>query len=134
MKHLEVSAAILIYKDYLLCTQRGEGKYKYVSFKYEFPGGKIEPGESPKEALMRELSEEMDVDIRTESMQFFYTVNHKYPDFEITMHSFICPMKSVAFNLKEHIDYKWMNIDNLDSLDWAPADIPIVRELKKKGL
>lgn len=134
MKHIEVSAAILIYKDHILCTQRGEGKYKYVSFKYEFPGGKIEAGESPKGALRRELFEEMDVDIRTENMQFFYTVNYKYPDFEVTMHSFICPMKLDAFKLKEHIDYKWVNIDNLDSLDWSPADIPIVRELKKKGL
>ncbi|MFA9378280.1 MAG: (deoxy)nucleoside triphosphate pyrophosphohydrolase [Lachnotalea sp.] len=134
MKHTEVSAAILIYKNNILCAQRNKGKYDYVSYKYEFPGGKIEPGESPEEALKRELSEEMDIDSSTENMQFFYTVNHKYPDFEITMHSFICPMKSDAFNLKEHIDYKWMNIDNLESLDWAPADIPIVMELKKKGL
>ena len=134
MKRLEVSAAILVYKDKILCTQRGKGKYEYISFKYEFPGGKIETGENPKEALQRELVEEMDIIIGINDMQFFYTVNHNYPDFEITMHSFICPMETDIFNLNEHVDFKWMNIDNLDMLDWAPADLPIVMELKKKGL
>lgn len=134
MKLLEVCAAILVYQKNILCVKRGEGKYEYISFKYEFPGGKIEPGEKPKEALRRELIEEMDLDISIDDMKFFYTVNHKYPDFEITMHGFLCPMKSEGFHLNEHVDYKWMSIENLDDLDWAPADLPIVMELKKKGL
>ena len=113
--------------------QRGKVKYDYISFKYEFPGGKIEPGENPKEALSRELLEEMAIDINMSDMQFFYTVNHKYPDFEITMHSYICPMKSDRFDLLEHVDYQWMSLQDLGGLDWAPADLPIVKELMKKG-
>jgi 8-oxo-dGTP diphosphatase len=133
MKFLEVAAAILIFGNKILCMQRGDGKYKYVSFKFEFPGGKIELGENPKEALRRELMEEMNIDISTEDMHFFFTSNHKYPDFEVNLHSFICPMISDVFELKEHVDYRWMSIKNLDDLDWAPADIPIIRELEKKA-
>lgn len=134
MKLLEVCAAILVYQKKFLCVKRGQGKYAYISFKYEFPGGKIEPGEKPKEALRRELNEEMDINISMDDMKFFYTVDHKYPDFEITMHSFLCMMKSEVFHLNEHVDFKWMSLENLDELDWAPADLPIVMELKEKGL
>ena len=134
MKELEVSAAILVYQGKILCVQRGEGKYRYISFKYEFPGGKIEMGETPKEALRRELIEELEVDIEVDDMKYFLTLDHQYPDFKITMHSFLCPMKSEAFTLNEHVDHKWMCSENLNLLDWAPADCPIVTELMKKGL
>jgi 8-oxo-dGTP diphosphatase len=91
-------------------------------------------GENPKEALRRELIEEMEVDIELGDMQDFLIVDHQYPDFKITMHSFLCPMKSELFTLNEHVDHKWMYTENLNILDWAPADWPIVTELMKKGL
>ena len=134
MKHLKVCGAILIFDNKVLAAKRGEGKYEYVSFKYEFPGGKIEEGETPEEALHRELIEEMKLDIDIDSMKFFYTVNHIYPDFEITMHTFICPMKSPEVTLTEHVNVCWNRIEDLEKLDWAPADRPVVRELMSKGI
>lgn len=134
MKHIEVAAAILIYNNKILCAQRGAGKQEYISYKYEFPGGKLEEGESGKEALRRELIEEMDLDINIERMKSFHTVNYKYPDFEITMYSFICPMDEQEINLKEHINIKWLNVELLHTLDWAAADLPIVEKLMQEGI
>lgn len=129
MKHLEVVAAIIKYEDLILCMQRPVGKFDYVSLKFEFPGGKVEPGESNSQALMRELREEMAMKTDITEDDYFMTVNHIYPDFEITMHSFICPVDSQEFVRKEHVDHKWLPIEQLDTLDWAPADQPIVRAL-----
>lgn len=129
MKHLEVVAGIIKYNDKILCMQRPDGKHKYTSFKYEFPGGKIEPGEKNYEALIRELKEEMDMNININEDDFYMTVNHTYPDFEITMHSYICNVDSDKFVMKEHIDYKWLDKNELDKLDWAEADIPIMKKL-----
>ncbi|MCQ2979043.1 MAG: (deoxy)nucleoside triphosphate pyrophosphohydrolase [Clostridia bacterium] len=129
MKHLEVVAGIIKYNNKILCMQRPDGKHKYTSFKYEFPGGKIEPGEKNYEALIRELKEEMDMNININEDNFYMTVNHTYPDFEITMHSYICNVDNDKFVMKEHIDYKWLNINELDKLDWAEADIPIMKKL-----
>lgn len=129
MKHLEVVAAIIQYENLILCMQRPAGKFEYVSFKYEFPGGKVESGESNSQALMRELKEEMAMTTNITEDDFFMTVNHVYPDFEITMHSFICSVDSQEFTRKEHIDHKWLPVDQLDTLDWAPADQPIVKAL-----
>lgn len=103
MKIIEVSGAILVNDGEILCAQRNKGKHEYVSYKYEFPGGKIEQGETPAEALHRELIEEMEVDIPAETMKHFYTVEHTYPDFEIKMHCFICNMEDRHIVLKEHI-------------------------------
>ena len=127
MKHVEVVAAIIQYQDKLLCVQRGDGKYAYISRKYEFPGGKVEPGESQTEALKREISEELQMNISVDRP--FLTVEHKYPDFAITMHSFMCSVTSPELKLSEHIDYKWLEAGNLLGLDWAAADVPIVQTL-----
>jgi 8-oxo-dGTP diphosphatase len=130
MKHLEVVAAIIIDDDKVLCVQRSRGKYEYISLKYEFPGGKIESDETKEQALERELLEELEMKIEIE--REFLTVNHQYPDFSVTMHSFICSVSNSTFNLKEHIDFKWVNPENLSNLDWAEADLPIVSKLMKE--
>lgn len=132
MKKYEVVAAIIVYYDQILCMQRPKGKYEYVSYKYEFPGGKVEIGESKVEALKRELKEEMDINVTVRDEDFFMTVEHTYSDFEIIMHSYICRVDNKNFVRKEHIDHKWLRVDKLTELDWAAADIPIVRRLGEK--
>lgn len=133
MKELEVSGAILLRDGKVLCAQRGVNKHDYISKKYEFPGGKLEAGETPKEALHRELIEEMDVNIDIEDMEEFYVVEHQYPDFFIKMHCFICKMSDERINLKEHLDVQWRTVETIRELDWAPADIPVLEALIKKG-
>jgi 8-oxo-dGTP diphosphatase len=127
MKHYEVVAAIIFKKDKILCVQRGESKYDYVSKKYEFPGGKIEPGETKQETIKREILEELNMEINVGNE--FLTVEHGYPDFKLTMHSFICTAKDYELKLNEHIDFKWLSKNELYSLDWAAADVPIVEKL-----
>jgi 8-oxo-dGTP diphosphatase len=131
MRHLEVVAAIIINNVEILCMQRNLGKYDYVSYKYEFPGGKLESGESQVQALMRELDEEMNLKILITQDDFFMTVEHNYPDFSITMHSYICYVDNRTFTRKEHISHIWLNAESLDTLDWAAADVPIVERLRE---
>jgi 8-oxo-dGTP diphosphatase len=128
MKSIEVVAAIIVYKGKILCVQRGENKLEYISKKYEFPGGKIEPGESQKESIKREILEELKIEIDVQ--EDFMTVRHQYPDFHLTMHSFICKCINPNLTLTEHIDYKWLKTNELDKLDWAAADIPIMEKLR----
>lgn len=132
MKHLEVVAGIIEYDDLILCMQRPVGKYDYVSLKYEFPGGKVEPGESNSEALKRELMEEMEMKVSVSEEDYFMSVTHAYPDFEITMHAYVCKVDSQDFIRKEHVDHKWLCVSELSNLDWAPADKPIVKALMEK--
>jgi 8-oxo-dGTP diphosphatase len=127
MKKIEVVAAIIIHNDKVLCVQRGDNKYDYIAFKYEFPGGKVEIGETNETALVREILEELNLKINIESE--FLTVNHTYPDFMLSMHSFICSCENSTLNLTEHIDFKWLDKNELNNLDWAAADIPIVNKL-----
>jgi len=115
----------------ILCVQRPKNKYSYISEKFEFPGGKIEDGESKEEALHRELLEELNLSTKIKSS--FLTVVHQYPDFELTMHSYICEVDTQSLTLREHIDQKWLKINELNSLDWAAADIPIVEKLLSNG-
>ena len=132
MKHIEVVAGIIIYEDKILCMQRDANKYDYLSYKYEFPGGKVESGETNSQALMRELREEMEIETNISENDFFMTVIYQYPDFEITMHSYICRVNSPEFIRKEHVDHIWLKRPDLDKLDWAPADLPIVKKLMLK--
>ncbi|RTY96034.1 (deoxy)nucleoside triphosphate pyrophosphohydrolase [Flavobacterium sp. GT3R68] len=127
MKSIEVVAAIIIYNDKILCVQRGTNKLDYISHKYEFPGGKMEIGETREEAIKREIFEELKMEIKVK--EDFITVNHHYPDFILTMHSFICLCDNPDLTLTEHVDFKWLNKDELMNLDWAAADIPIVKKL-----
>jgi len=127
IKHYEVVAAIIVNEGRILCVQRGPSKYEYISKKYEFPGGKMELGETKKETIEREILEELKMSI--EVKEEFLTVTHNYPDFQITMHSFICNCNNSTITLSEHIDYTWLHKDELSKLDWAAADIPIVEKL-----
>jgi len=127
MKQIEVVAAVIIHESKILCVQRNVNKYEYISKKYEFPGGKIEAGESQENALLREIKEELNLPIYIKEK--FLTVVHEYPDFELTMHSFLCECKTRNLNLTEHIDFKWLDKIELPQLDWAAADLPIVNKL-----
>jgi len=131
MKKIEVVAGVIFCKDQILCVQRAKNKLSYISEKYEFPGGKIEAGETKEEALHRELYEELNVSTHIKS--FFMTVVHQYPDFELTMHSYICEVESKELTLHEHIDQKWLTVNELGPIDWAAADIPIVDKLISNG-
>jgi 8-oxo-dGTP diphosphatase len=131
MKKVEVVAGVIFCADEVLCVQRPQNKLHYISEKFEFPGGKIEEGETKEEALHRELSEELNLSIKIKT--FFLTVVHPYPDFELTMHSFICEVDSKDVTLNEHIDQKWLKINALNQLDWAAADVPIVDKLVSNG-
>ena len=131
MKKVEVVAGVIIMKDLILCVQRPKNKLHYISEKFEFPGGKIELGETKEKALQRELLEELNIKPKIKS--FFLTVVHDYPDFQLTMHSFICEVDSKKLTLHEHIDKKWLKINELTSLDWAAADIPIIDKLIANG-
>ncbi len=127
MKKIDVVAAIIKHNDKVLCVQRGDNKFNYIANKFEFPGGKIEHGESNEETIIREISEELSMDIIPE--QSYLTVEYQYPDFFITMHSYICSCESTQLVLHEHVDYKWLTVSELENLDWAEADIPIVEKL-----
>ena len=125
MKHYNISAAIIIIDKKILCLQRGESKYDYISKKYEFPGGKIEEGESPENAVIREINEELNLDIH--DLIFFTTVDHEYQDLKITMHAFLCKAKDFEkIKLNEHLTYQLLDKTELLNLDWAAADLPFV--------
>lgn len=127
MKQIEVVAAILLRDGRILCVQRGANKFAYISHKYEFPGGKIEPGESREEAVKRELREELKMKIDVK--EAFMTVTHQYPDFHLTMHTFLCTSTTPEVTLTEHINYHWLTKNELRRLDWAEADLPIIEKL-----
>lgn len=124
MKHIEVVAAVIEHDNHYLCVQRNFNKFEYISYKYEFPGGKVEPNETNQEALIREIREELILEIQINEK--IITVEHIYPDFKITMHTYMCNSKNREITLNEHIDYKWLKKEELNSLDWAAADLPIV--------
>ena len=130
MKTIEVVAAIIQNNNQILCVQRGPSKYAYVSHKYEFPGGKVEVGETKEQAIIREIKEELHIDII--NPQFYLTVEHTYADFAIVMHSFLCVTETQQLTLTEHIDAKWLKNSELELLDWAEADVPIVKKLIHK--
>ena len=134
MKNLNVVAAIIIHNGQILCMQRGQAKQDYISYKYEFPGGKIELGETRTEALRRELKEEMNIEVKIAEEDYFMTINHSYPDFELTMHSYICHVDTKEFVRKEHIDHQWVIPQELNTLEWVPADYPIVERLRERNI
>lgn len=129
MKTIEVVAAIIDYEGRVLCMQRKPGKHDYVSMKYEFPGGKVETSENFVDALKREILEEMELEIEVLDSTPYLTVNHAYPDFAIRMHAFRCRTHTMAFTLNDHASFQLLPVQQLISLEWAAADIPIVLKL-----
>jgi len=127
MKSIEVVAAIIQHDGRNLCVQRGPAKFDYIHHKFEFPGGKVEEGETGEQAIIRELQEELHLDIS--QVDYFMTVEHAYPDFHVTIHAYICPVESREIVLTEHIDAKWLLASELLQLDWAAADVPFVERL-----
>ena len=113
--------------------QRNESKYDYISYKWEFPGGKVEQGESLAACISRELSEELEINHDVRDENYFMTVNHEYPDFAIELHAFIVEATTREFNRREHADHRWIDIKDLLSLDWALADVPIVEKLMREA-
>ena len=128
MKIIEVVAAIIRDSDErVFCTQRGYGEWKDW---WEFPGGKIEAGESHKDALRREIREELATDIEVGSL--LTTVEYDYPKFHLTMHCYLCTVVSGNLLLLEHEDARWLSGDELDTVKWLPADETIIDLLKDK--
>lgn len=128
MKHYNVVAAAIHHDDRYLCVQRAQTKFAYTSFKYEFPGGKIEPGETPEQALKRELDEELGCKISVERL--LATVEHTYPDFSITLRLYLCKAPDEKFTFREHINHRWLKACELSVLDWAAADAEALHALE----
>lgn len=126
MKVIKVVAAIMIQNGRVFATQRGYGEFKDG---WEFPGGKVEPEETPQEALVREIKEELNTVI--EVGELLYTVEYDYPDFHLSMDCFICKIIAGDLELKEHEDARWLTTETLDSVDWLPADLDLIQKIKK---
>jgi len=128
---IEVVAAIIYVGDKILCFQRGPSKYEYTSFKYEFPGGKLEEGESQEEALYREILEELGISINVANK--LITIVHDYPDFRIRMHCYTCNIDEFKGQLRDHVACVALEPQELDKLDWLEADIPVINLLMGKN-
>lgn len=126
MKTIRVVAAIIIENEKVFATQRGYGDFKDG---WEFPGGKIDAGETPEEALVREIKEELDTEV--EVKELLDTVEYDYPNFHLSMDCFICSIKSGDLVLKEHEAAQWLKKETLDSVDWLPADLGLIDKIRE---
>ena len=126
MKVVKVVAAIIVQEGRIFATQRGYGEFKDG---WEFPGGKIEEGETPQQALVREIQEELDTEVEVGDL--LGTVEYDYPTFHLSMQCFLCRIKSGRLNLKEHEAARWLAEDELDSVDWLPADIEVLEWIRR---
>lgn len=126
MKTVHVVAALIINQDKVFATQRGYGEFKDG---WEFPGGKIEPGETPEQALKREIQEELATQIRV--AQPLTTVEYDYPTFHLSMQCFLCKVEKGNLTLLEHEAAQWLSYDELNSVDWLPADLLVVTAFRK---
>lgn len=126
MKTIQVVAAIIVRENEVFATKRGYGDFKGG---WEFPGGKIEEGETPKEALRREIKEELDIEISVGEL--FEMIEYDYPEFHLSMQCFLCEIESGNPKLNEHEDAKWLTKNTLASVEWLPADVEIIEKLKK---
>lgn len=124
MKKIEVVAAVILKAGEYFATQRGYGEFEGL---WEFPGGKIEPGENCDEALKREIQEELGVNIAVD--EFLCTTDYDYPSFHLTMHCYLCSIESGSIELREHKSARWLTAETLDSVEWLPADRAVVEKL-----
>ena len=122
-----VAGVIKNEKGEVLCTLRDTGKYEYVSLKWEFPGGKVEEGETQQQTLARELQEELEIEV--EIGDFFYQVEHDYPDFHLSMAVYECKLISSELKMNVHKGIKWLQPKDMMELDWAAADIPVAEKV-----
>ena len=127
MKVVKVVAAIIAQEGRIFATQRGYGEFKDG---WEFPGGKIEEGETPQQALVREIQEELDTEVEVGDL--LGTVEYDYPTFHLSMQCFLCRIKSGRLNLKEHEAARWLAEDELDSVYWLPADIEVLEWIRRE--
>ena len=129
MKHINVVCAVIVNKGRIFACQRGYGEWKDW---WEFPGGKIEPGESPEEALQREIREELAIDIAIGRL--LTTVDYDYPHFQLTMHCYLCHLKDdIQPHLLEHEAAKWLGKDKLEEVKWLPADVEAIKAFNRKN-
>ena len=126
MQTIRVVAAIIIKNGKVLATQHGYGDFKGG---WEFPGGKIDAGETPEEALIREIKEELDTEV--EIIELLDTVEYDYPNFHLSMDCFICNIKSGDLVLKEHEAAQWLTKETLDSVNWLPADLGLIDKIRE---
>lgn len=126
MKTIKVVAAVIKRNNKIFVTQRGYGEFKDG---WEFPGGKVEKGETKEEALIREIKEELDTVIKVDS--YLDTIEYDYPDFHLSMDCFICSIVEGNLVLKEHEDSKWIKKEEIDTLNWLPADLVIIDKVKE---
>ena len=120
IRHYNVAAVVVVKDNKYLCVQRCRSQFLYISEHWEFPGGKVRIGESDHEALVREIKEEMDWDIYVG--RCLGTVEQDYPDFSITLTAYLCKGGDEDFKLLEHLDYRWLEKEELESLKWTEAD------------
>lgn len=126
MKTIRVVAAVIRKDDRIFATQRGYGEFKDG---WEFPGGKIEPGETPQQALVREIREELETEIRVGDL--IDTIEYDYPTFHLSMDCFWCEIVEGSLELKEHEAARWLDRESLYTVDWLPADVGLVEKIRK---
>lgn len=126
MKHVTVVAAVIQRNGKILCVQRGKSALPYISEKWEFPGGKIEANETEQETIVREIREELHMDFVVGEK--LMVVEHRYPDFHLTMHTYRGTSNDEP-QLTEHLAYRWLDPASLPSLDWAEADVRVVKKI-----
>lgn len=127
LKTIQVAAAVIKDNNKILATQRGYGEFKGG---WEFPGGKIEPGETPEAALIREIKEELTATITID--EYLGTVEYDYPNFHLSMHTYRCQIAAGQITLLEHEAFKWLSLEQIESVAWLPADKDIIAWLKEK--
>ncbi len=129
-KHYNVVAAVIEVDGKVLCMQRGVTRYSYTSHLWEFPGGKIEEGETSEQALHRELLEEMALEV--EVHEHLATVTHDYPDFTITLAAYRCTASTCDFIMREHASSRWLPWNKLMTLDWCAADERLIAQFQER--
>ncbi|MDD6786063.1 MAG: 8-oxo-dGTP diphosphatase MutT [Eggerthellales bacterium] len=129
MKTVEVVAAVIKKEDAIFATQRGYGDF---AGGWEFPGGKVEPGETPEQAIVREIQEELETTVAVDG--FLTTIDYDYPTFHLTMHCYVCHVSEGRLHLLEHSAAKWLTLNAIDSVEWLPADVAVVEAIRAQKI